>query len=92
MSTKEVIENKPKNLSQRKALALLNDEVVVVLSHERLSFLDFSQVLVDLGVKNAIYLTGSSVYLKAKLENGQIYEFGKRAENSYVNSNYIYWQ
>ena len=88
----EVIENKPKNLSQRKALALLNDEVVVVLSHERLSFLDFSQVLVDLGVKNAIYLTGSSVYLKAKLENGQIYEFGKRAANSYVNSNYIFWQ
>ena len=88
----EVIENKPKNLSQRKALALLNDEVVVVLSHDRLSLLDFSQALVDLGVKNAIYLTGSSAYLKAKLEYGQIYEFGKRVENSYVNSNYIYWQ
>ena len=55
----EIIENKLENLSQRKALALLNDEVVVVLSHERLSLLDFSQALVDLGVKNAIYLTGS---------------------------------
>ena len=88
----EVIENMVENLSQRKALALLNDKIVVVLSNERLSLLDFSQALVDLGVKNAIYLTGSSAYLKAKLENGRIYEFGKRAANSYANSNYIFWQ
>ena len=88
----EVIENKPKNLSQRKALAILNDEVVVVLSHDKLSFPDFSQTLVALGVKNAIYLTGSSAYLKARLEDGHTYEFGKRATKSYANSNYIFWQ
>ena len=88
----EVIENKPKNLSQRKALAILNDEVVVVLSHDKLSFPDFSQTLVNLGVKKAIYLTGSSAYLKARLEDGHTYEFGKRATKSYANSNYIFWQ
>ena len=88
----EVIENMVENLSQRKALALLNDKIVVVLSHDRLSLLDFSQALVDLGVKNAIYLTGSSAYLKAKLEDGRIYEFGERTPNSYANSNYIFWQ
>ena len=88
----EVIENKPKNLSQRKALAILNDEVVVVLSHDKLSFPDFSQTLVNLGVKKAIYLTGSSAYLKARLEDGHTYEFGKRATKSYSNSNYIFWQ
>ena len=88
----EVIENKPKNLSQRKALALLNDEVVVVLCHERLSFHDFSQALVDLGVKNAIYLVGSSAYMKAKLEDGNTYEFGTRSPNRYPNSNYIFWK
>ena len=88
----EVIENKPKNLSQRKALALLNDEVVVVLCHERLSFHDFSQALVDLGVKNAIYLVGSTAYMKAKLEDGNTFEFGTRAPNRYPNSNYIFWK
>lgn len=88
----EIIENKPKNLSQRKALAVLNDEVVVILSLDRLSFPEFSQALVDLGVKNAIYLVGSSSYLKAKLKDGKIYEFGERASNSYTNSNYIFWQ
>ena len=88
----EVIENKPKNLSQRKALAIMNDEVVVVLCHERLSFHDFSQALVDLGVKNAIYLVGSSAYLKAKMEDGHIYEFGERIANIHPNSNYIFWQ
>ena len=88
----EIIENKLENLSQRKALATLNDEVVVVLSHDRLSLLDFSRVLVDLGVKNAIYLVGSSAYLKAKLEDGSIYEFGERASSAPLNSNYIFWQ
>ena len=88
----EVIENKLKNLSQRKALAILHDETVVVLSNERLSFSEFSHALVDLGVKNAIYLVGSSAYLKAKLEDGHIYEFGERVRNSYANSNYIFWQ
>lgn len=88
----EIIENKPKNESQRKALAMLNDEVVVVLSHDRLSFHDFSHALVGLGVKNAIYLTGSTSYLKARLEDGRIYEFGKREATSYPNTNYIYWK
>lgn len=88
----EIIENKPKNLSQRKALAVLNDEIVVILSHERLTFHDFSQALVDLGVKNAIYLTGSTSYLKAKLQDGRIYEFGKRETTNYPNANYIFWQ
>lgn len=88
----EIIENKPKNFSQRKALALLNGDVVVILSHDRLSFHDFSQALADLGVKNAIYLIGSSAYLKAKLEDGRVYEFGKRQTNIYPNTNYIIWQ
>lgn len=88
----EIIENKPKNLSQRKALAMLNDNVVVILSHDRLSFHDFSQALADLGVKNAIYLVGSTAYLKAKLEDGRIYEFGKRETNIYPNTNYIVWR
>lgn len=88
----EIIENKPKNLSQRKALAVLNDEIVVLLSHERLSFHDFSHALADLGVKNAIYLTGSTSYLKARLQDGRIYEFGKREAMGHPNTNYIYWQ
>ena len=88
----EIIENKPTNLSQRKALATLNDEVVVILSHERLSFHDFSEALAGLGVTNAIYLVGSSAYLKARLEDGRIYEFGTRTMDIYPNSNYIFWQ
>ena len=88
----EVIENKPKNLSQRKALALLNDEVVVVLSHDKLAFNDFSQTLVDLGVQRAIYLVGSNAYLKARLQDGSQYEFGVRVQNCYANTNYLYWQ
>lgn len=88
----ELIENRPENRSQRKALAVLNDAVVVVLSHERLSLHDFSEALIGLGVKNAIYLVGSAAYLKARLEDGSIYEFGKRSTTIYPNTNYIFWQ
>lgn len=88
----EIIENNLKNKSQRKALAEWNGRVMVVVSQERLSLHDFSQALVDLGVKNAIYLTGSTAYLKARLADGRTYEFGKRETAAHPNTNYIYWQ
>ena len=88
----EAIENRLKNRSYRKALATLNGEVVVVLSHSRLTLHDFSQALVDLGVKNAIYLIGSTSYMKAKLKDGRAYEFGERETNIYPNTNYIFWR
>lgn len=88
----EIVENSSQRVSLRKALATLSGEVVVILGHEQQSFHDFSQALVDLGVTNAIYLVGSKTYLKARLEDGRIYEFGKRAPHPYPNTNFIFWQ
>lgn len=87
----QVIENKPKNISQRKALAELNGNIVVIMSHDRLSFHDFAQALVDMGVSNAIYLVGSSAYGFAKDADGHKIEFGKQVENAHTNTNYIVW-
>ena len=88
----QVIENKPKRKSLRKALALLNDDVVVILSHYEMTFHDFSQTLVDLGVTNAIYLIGSTAYGFAKDVNGTKIEFGIRQQMPEdTNFNYIVW-
>lgn len=87
----QVIENKPKNKSQRKALAELNGNIVVIMCEDRLSFHDFSQALVDMGVTNAIYLVGSSAYGFAKDADGHKIEFGKPVENAHPNTNYIVW-
>lgn len=88
----QIVENKPKGRSLRKALAELNGEIVVIMSHDRLSFHDFSQSLVDMGVSNAIYLIGSSAYGFARDADGRKIEFGRIAENSEPNTNYIVWK
>ncbi|MCM1290455.1 MAG: hypothetical protein NC201_03435 [Prevotella sp.] len=87
----QVVENKPQNNSQRKALAELNGNVVVIMSQDRLSFHEFSQTLVDMGVSNAIYLIGSTAYGFAKDIGGRKIEFGKVVENASPNTNYIVW-
>ncbi len=88
----QVVENKPKGRSLRKALAEWNGEMRVVMSRTALSFSDFSQTLVDLGVSNAIYLVGSSAYGFAVDKGGQRRDFGRRGENAPQNVNYIVWK
>lgn len=53
---------------------------------------EFSQYLVDLGVKTAIYLVGSSSFGYAIDEEGNRIEFGQLAENPSANINYIVWR
>lgn len=88
----QIVENKPKGKSLRKALAELNGEPVVIMSRERMTFHDFSQSLVDLGVTNAIYLVGSNGYGFAVDEDGTKIEFGERLQNMHPNTNYIVWR
>lgn len=87
----QVVENKPKGKSFRKALARLDDRIAVVMSRERMTFHDFSQSLVDLGVSDAIYLVGSEAYGFAIDADGRKVEFGTQGDEDYPNINYIYW-
>ncbi|MDE6277095.1 MAG: phosphodiester glycosidase family protein [Muribaculaceae bacterium] len=88
----QVVENKPKGKSLRKALAELNGRHVVILSRGETSFHDFSQALADLGVSNAIYLVGSKAYGFAKDETGGKTEFGLRSTSPAQNVNYLVWR
>lgn len=58
----QIVENKPKGKSIRKALAEYDGRISVIISNDRMSFHDFSQALLDIGVRNAIYLVGGESY------------------------------
>lgn len=88
----QIVENKPKGQAIRKALAEIDGKICVIMSKSKLTFHDFSQLLTDCGVRNAIYLVGSSSY------GFYVNEEGKRIFTSTVpdhtgeNVNYIVWE
>ena len=88
----QIVENKPKGESLRKALAELNGDPVVIMSREEMTFHDFSQSLVNLGVSNAIYLVGGKGYGFAIDSEGRKMEFGRQLKNMRPNTNYIVWR
>ena len=88
----QLVENKPKGRSLRKALAEWNGTTVVVMSRNRLTFHDFAQTLVDMGVANAIYLVGSESFGFAVDAEGNRTEYGKEAPSPEASTNYIIWR
>lgn len=88
----QIVENKPKGKAIRKAIADLGGKVCVVMSKERLTLHDFSQLLVDLGVRNAVYLVGSSSYGFYIDSEGKKILTGQESTAEYENANYIIWE
>ncbi len=88
----QIVENKPIGRSFRKALAELDGKIRVIISRERMTFHEFSQALVGLGVKNAIYLVGSTSYGYARAEDGSLMTFGKPVYDISENVSYLVWK
>lgn len=88
----QTVENKPKGKSIRKALAEIGGKICVIMSKEKLTFLDFSQLLIDVGTRNAIYLVGSSSYGFFINDLGEKILTGKTPKKEAENVNYIIWE
>lgn len=88
----QIVENKPKGKAIRKALAEIGGKICVVMSKERLTFHDFSQLLIDAGARNAIYLVGASTYGFYVDENGCKVEIGDAPWTDVEYVNYIIWE
>lgn len=88
----QLVENKPKGRAIRKALAELDGRFCIIATREPHTFHDFSQALIDLGVRNAIYLVGSSSSGVYKDENGNRFSIGKAPEKPDENINFIVWR
>lgn len=90
-----LVDNEPKGKSVRRALCDRRGEIFMVESLTKESFHDFAQVLVDLGVDNAIYLVGSNALGVYVLEDGTRVQYGD--EHLFrgrlpKNTNYIVWR
>ena len=87
-----LIENRIKNKSIRRALAVRDEQVIMVESRNVESFHDFSQALIDIGVSDAIYLVGGNAYGwyydHAHVRN----EFGEELTDLPENISYIVWR
>lgn len=92
VSNGEPIENKPKNKSIRRALAVRNEQVIMIESKNKESFHDFSQALIDIDVSDAIYLVGGDAYgwyySKEHVRN----DFGVEQSDLPENISYIVWK
>ena len=87
-----MVENNPKNKSLRHALCELNGHIVTVSSLDRESFHDFAQALEDLGVENALALTGADAYGFLRNDQG-LQSWGDiRTWQTAPNVNFIVWR
>ncbi len=88
----EIVENKPKNKSIRRALAVRNERIIMVESKNAESFHDFSQALIDMGISDAIYLVGGNAYGWYRDKEHINYEFGEHLSEIPGNISYIIWK
>ena len=93
----KLVENKRKGKSIRRAICDKSGQIFMVETLTKESFHDFSQVLVDYGVDQAVYLIGSLAYGWAVDKEGTVHEFGDDyyyAPNRKVprNISYIVWR
>lgn len=88
----QLIENKPQGKARRKALAEIDGTICVVASADRLSFHDFSQALIDVGARNAIYLVGANSTVFYNHRDGRRHFIAPVDENAPDNINYIVWR
>ena len=70
----------------------LDGKISVVVSRDKLTFHDFSQVLTDVGVSNAIYLVGGDAYVRCVDAGGSSFTFGREWDKEIDNVNFIVWR
>ena len=85
----QMVPNNPENSSFRRALCALNGKVCIVVSTDRILMNDFSNILVKLGAKNAIFLVGSTEDGWYRKDDGTIVRLGKEYTKNNPNINYL---
>lgn len=88
----KIVENELKNKSLRRSLCDLYGHTVVVETRSQESMHDFSQALVDLDVRNAIYLVGSYSIGWCQTLDGEQMEYGQWNKRKAKNVSFIVWR
>ncbi len=88
----ELVENNPKNISVRRALAVREGDVIMVESKTKESFSDFSRALIGMGVSDAIYLVGGGAWGWYRDKDHRLCEFGEELAEVPENISFILWR
>lgn len=91
VSDGKLIDIPPKGKSLRRALCYVNGKIMVVLTQDKESFHDFSQALVDLGVKEALSLPGADAILHFVDTTGALVTQGQALQDKPKSENYLIW-
>ena len=88
-----LIENNPQNSSIRRALAVRNEQIIMIESQHNATFQEFSQALVEIGISDALYLVGGRntcgwYYTKDSVRH----EFGSELSNLPPYTSFIIWR
>lgn len=82
----------PKGKAKRRALCLKDNRLFVVSSQTQESYHDFAQALADIGILEAISLTGSTDASLWRDKNGNLFYDGEDRTTEYKTENYILWR
>lgn len=86
-------ENNPKGLSVRRAICEKDNQIFVTETLMPVSFHDFSQMMVDFGVQNAVYLVGSQYACGlCRDTEGQLTQWGEPKFSRVKNVTYLVWR
>ncbi|MBQ9588127.1 MAG: hypothetical protein IJR26_09760 [Bacteroidales bacterium] len=85
----KMVPNNPENRSFRRALCAYEGKVCIIVSTNRVLMNDFSAALVKLGVKNAVFLVGSTEDGWYRSEDGSLTRLGKKYAKNNPNINYL---
>jgi len=89
----KMVENRPKGKAERRALCEKDGQLLVVRSLGRESFHDFAQALADLGLEQAIYLTGGVAYGFCRDDQQMLNSWGDASTAAkFENANFIVWK
>lgn len=89
---RQPVDNRPKGRALRKALVEKEGKIHVVMSKDQLTFQQFSQALVELGVDNAIYLVGADAMGFYRDRQGKTMVFGSTSSFGIQNVNFLVWR
>lgn len=88
----QLIENRLKSSSLRKALVEYEGNIGIAMSSDKLTLHQFSEILIDAGVRNAIYIVGSTSPGRYRDISGNRIKFGKDEPVIPQYTSFIVWK
>lgn len=88
----QIVDNKLKTSSFRKALVEVDGNIGIAMSFDKLTLNEFSEALLEAGVRNAIYIVGSTSPGLYRDSSGELIKFGKDEPIMPQYTNFIVWK